>query len=97
MAQRRTAAGSLPKVQAGGRRYPHDHLRPYVWVLFGVLASLGDVVKALLTDPKIFNYVIMVLYALNAARWAYQKNAADCCYWLSALAITATVTFLYKH
>lgn len=51
----------------------------------------------LLTDPKIFNYVIMLLYALNAARWAYERRLADVCYWLSALAITATVTFLYKH
>jgi hypothetical protein len=54
-------------------------------------------VDAILKDPKIFNYVIMVLYFLNACRWAWQKNAADTCYWLSALAITATVTFLYKH
>ncbi len=53
--------------------------------------------KDLIFDPKFFNYVIMVLYALNALRWAYQKNVADMCYWLSALAITATVTFLYKH
>lgn len=52
---------------------------------------------SLLNDPKIFNYLIMVLYALNSARWAYQRNLADCCYWLSALGITATVTFLYKH
>lgn len=53
--------------------------------------------RAILTDPKFFNYVIMVLYALNAARWAYHKSLADTCYWISALAITATVTFLYKH
>jgi hypothetical protein len=52
---------------------------------------------AWLGDPKIFNYVIMALYALNAARWAYERKVADVCYWLSALAITATVTFLYKH
>lgn len=51
----------------------------------------------LLTDPKVFNYVIMVLYALNALRWAFAGKAADVCYWLSALAITATVTFLYEH
>lgn len=50
-----------------------------------------------LADPKLFNYIIMTMYGLNAIRWAYQKNAADTCYWLSALAITATVTFLYKH
>lgn len=51
----------------------------------------------LFTDPKLFNYVIMVMYGLNVGRWAYQKNLADTCYWLSALAITATVTFLYNH
>ena len=50
-----------------------------------------------LLDPKFFNYLIMVLYALNAARWAFAGKVADVCYWLSALAITATVTFLYEH
>lgn len=48
-------------------------------------------------DPKLFNYLIMVLYAMNAVRWAFAKSLADVCYWLSALAITATVTFLYNH
>lgn len=51
----------------------------------------------LLTDPKVFNYLIMVLYTLNAGRWAVAGRIADVCYWLSALAITATVTFLYNH
>lgn len=51
----------------------------------------------LLLDPKIFNYVIMVLYGLNAGRWALAGKYADMCYWLSALGITATVTFGYKH
>jgi hypothetical protein len=52
---------------------------------------------ALLKDPKVFSYIIMVLYGLNAARWAYEHKWADVCYWLSAFAITATVTFGYKH
>ena len=52
---------------------------------------------AILLDPKLFNYVVMVLYAMNSARWAIAGKVADVCYWLSALAITATVTFLYKH
>jgi hypothetical protein len=51
----------------------------------------------LLLDPKIFNYVIIVLYGLNATRWAFAGKIADVCYWLSAMAITLTVTFLYKH
>ena len=50
-----------------------------------------------LTDPKLFNYVIMTLYALNAGRWAINWSWADVCYWLSALAITATVTWGYHH
>lgn len=48
-------------------------------------------------DPKIFNYTIMILYVLNAIRWAFAGSLGDVCYWLSALSITATVTFMYKH
>lgn len=51
----------------------------------------------LLLDPRVFNYVIMTLYAVNAARWAIHTSWADMCYWLSALAITATVTWGYDH
>lgn len=51
----------------------------------------------LLADPKVFNYVIMGLYATNALRWLWHGNPADTCYWLSALAITATVTWGYAH
>lgn len=54
-------------------------------------------IKDLIIDPKIFNYTIMVLYGLNSVRWAVYGNWADVCYWLSALAITATVTFGYEH
>lgn len=50
-----------------------------------------------LLDPKLFNYLIMALYLLNAGRWALEGKWADMCYWLSALAITATVTFGYSH
>jgi hypothetical protein len=50
-----------------------------------------------LTDPRLFNYLIMCLYAVSAIRWGVSARWADMCYWLSALAITATVTFGYKH
>ncbi len=53
--------------------------------------------KALLLDPRVFSYVIMALYILNASRWAYERKWADVCYWLAAFAITATVTWGYKH
>lgn len=48
-------------------------------------------------DPKAFNYLIMTLYILNATRWAFAGSWADASYWLSAFAITATVTFGYNH
>lgn len=51
----------------------------------------------ILKDPRVFSYLIMILYLLNAGRWAYEKSWKDVCYWLSALAITATVTFMYEH
>lgn len=50
-----------------------------------------------LFDPRIFNFIIMGLYACNIIRWAAHGNWADAFYWLSALGITATVTFGYKH
>lgn len=52
---------------------------------------------AWLLQPKTFNVVIMALYLINAAWWAYHKRWADVCYWLSAFAITATVTFGYQR
>ena len=48
-------------------------------------------------NPKIFNYVIMCLYLANSAWWAWHGKTADACYWLSALAITATVTWGYQR
>lgn len=53
--------------------------------------------SALFGNPKLFNIVIMTLYCLNAGWWAWHGKWADTCYWLSALAITATVTFGYRH
>lgn len=51
----------------------------------------------LLLDPRIFNFVILTLYLLNAMRWAVNGSWADVSYWCSAFAITATVTWGYKH
>lgn len=49
------------------------------------------------SDPRLFNFIIMALYAGTAGWWALHGKWADTCYWLSALAITATITFGYKH
>lgn len=51
----------------------------------------------LLKDPRLFNFVIMTLYAFSAIRWALAGKWADAAYWGSALCITATVTWGYKH
>lgn len=48
-------------------------------------------------DPKFFNYVIMSLYVLNTAWWAYHKSWGDAWYWASALSITAAVTWGYHR
>jgi hypothetical protein len=51
----------------------------------------------LLRDPRLFNFIIMSLYTFSSIRWALAGKWADMFYWMSALAITATVTFGYKH
>ncbi len=48
-------------------------------------------------EPRLFNYIIMTLYFINAGWWLYHRSYADVCYWLSACAITATVTFGYNR
>ena len=50
-----------------------------------------------LFTPIVFNCLIMTLYVINAGWWAWHGKYADMSYWLSAFAITATVTFGYKH
>lgn len=50
-----------------------------------------------MADPRLFNIVIMALFAINAGRWAWEGKWIDAAYWLSSLAITAIVTWGYKH
>lgn len=49
------------------------------------------------SQPRLFNYVIMGMYVINSAWWASHGKWADVCYWMSAAAITATVTWGYDH
>ncbi len=51
----------------------------------------------LITDPRLFNYLIMCLYLLSATRWAISREWAQMFYWLGALWITASVTFGMTH
>jgi hypothetical protein len=49
--------------------------------------------SAILSDPRLLNYLLTVIYALNAARWAIHGSLPDAVYWLGALLITAAVTW----
>ena len=50
-----------------------------------------------LLDPKIFNYLILSLYLLNAARWAVHGSWGDSLYWFAAFQITAAVTWGFNR
>jgi hypothetical protein len=50
------------------------------------------VVKIFL-DPRIFNFIIMALYACAATRWAIAGKWFDALYWASAFALIIAVTF----
>jgi len=52
---------------------------------------------SILADPKIFNVVIMSLYAANVFRWAWHGSFVDAAYWSCALGITACVTWGYDR
>jgi hypothetical protein len=52
----------------------------------------------LFTDPRLFNYVILALYATNILNYAIRRQWNDAWYWFSAASITASVTFIIgKH
>jgi len=50
---------------------------------------------SIFSDPKVFNYLIMSLYAANVGRWAFHGSLVDSAYWACALGITLCVTFGY--
>lgn len=52
---------------------------------------------SIIFDPRIFNFIILGLYACNVARWVAAGSWSDALYWVSAFGITATVTFGFKH
>lgn len=53
--------------------------------------------SGILSDPRVFNYLIMSLYVINSVRWFVHGSYGDAAYWLSAFAITASVTWGYRH
>jgi hypothetical protein len=57
----------------------------------------GSTMNWLFGNPQLINYITMSLYACNVVWQLAHGKWADACYWTSALGITATVTFGYKH
>jgi NADH:ubiquinone oxidoreductase subunit 6 (subunit J) len=47
-----------------------------------------------LLDPRVFNYVIIVMFVFAAARWVWEKNWPQSVYWLSAACLNVAVTFM---
>ena len=54
-------------------------------------------VKDLLLDKFVFNYIIMILYALNSLRFGLSGLWGDMFYWMGALWITLAITFGYNR
>lgn len=50
-----------------------------------------------LSDPRIFNFILIAIYAANIVRWGYAGSFADAMYWSGALWITLAVTFGYQR
>ena len=49
--------------------------------------------KSLLSDPRIFNYIVLSLYGASTARWLCAGKYWDALYWFGAFIITSAVTF----
>lgn len=56
-----------------------------------------ELITKLILDPRLFNYLILSLYAINIIRWAFERDYFNVWYWASAFSITACVTFAYKN
>lgn len=47
----------------------------------------------ILLDPKLFNYLILILYFLSVVRWTIELNWGQVMYWSGALILTVAITF----
>lgn len=46
-----------------------------------------------LSDPRIFSFIILSLYAAQAVRWGMERKWWSVLYWVGAFIITTSVTF----
>ena len=52
--------------------------------------------KNLLSDPRLLQYFLLVIYFYQSCRWAVEKSWGDSLYWFSAMMITTSVTFFRR-
>jgi hypothetical protein len=50
-----------------------------------------------LSDPKLLNYLILILYLLNTVNWMVRGNLGQFLYWLGCSILTIAVTFLINE
>ena len=53
-----------------------------------------NAILKLASDPRAFNVVILILFAITAIRWAFAKQWGQCVYWSSAFVLNFAVTFM---
>jgi hypothetical protein len=46
----------------------------------------------LISDPRFFNWLILILFAAASIRWAFARNWTQSGYWASALLLNIFVT-----
>ena len=51
----------------------------------------------LFTDPRFFSMLIVVLFALATARWAWARDLKQTLYWGGGFILNFAVTFLGDH
>lgn len=49
-----------------------------------------------LTDPAIFNYIILALYVAATARWMAAGNLFQTIYWFGAVVMMIGITFFME-
>lgn len=48
----------------------------------------------LISDPRIFNVVILIMFAAATIRWGFNGNMKQTVYWASAFVLNYAVTFM---
>lgn len=47
----------------------------------------------MLSNPRLWNYLLICLYVVAAGRWAYARNWPQALYWFGAIIINGAATW----